>query len=553
MSPTRSRLVIAAIVASALAFHANVDCAAQNSGADSSEAGFRIAGTAVNSLNGNPLALARIILRDVKHPQDAQSLLTGDDGRFEFRAPAGKYSLHGAKRGFISSDYDQHEQFSSAVVTGAGLDTEKLVLKMAPSAVLSGKVLDESGEPVRGAAVTLWHEDHATGVSRIARFRNDTTDDQGFYEFTPLDSGTYFLSVSADPWYAVHPPSAPPEAGQSTHSFVDRGLDVAYPTTYYAGATESDDATPIPIRGGDRLELDFHLTPVPTLHIFFRVEDKGENGFPMPVLQKRSFDGIEMQHGGQGLQSVSPGVFEMTTPPGKYAVRFFGPRQIGRISDVDFTQDHQEIDYSSGEALSTISASIKMLGEQSLPKELYVGLRDAHRRNVGFQRVDSQGQAQLTDIAPGSYEVVTGSPGASYSVVRIASADRQTSGHSLTIAPGSSLSLTLTLAGGNARVEGYAKQNGKSFAGAMVVLVPRQPQNNGDLFRRDQSDLDGSFSIQNVIPGTYTVVAIANGWDLDWSQPKVISKYLRSGQTVVVPDHSEHSIQVPEPVSVQAK
>jgi hypothetical protein len=29
------------------------------------------------------------------------------------------------------------------------------------------------------------------------RFRNDTADDQGGYEFTPLDGGTHFLSVSA--------------------------------------------------------------------------------------------------------------------------------------------------------------------------------------------------------------------------------------------------------------------------------------------------------------------------------------------------------------------
>jgi len=414
-------------------------------------------------------------------------------------------------------------------------------------------VLDESGEPVRRATVTLWREDHVTGVSRIARFRNDTTDDQGFYEFSPLDSGTYFLSVSADPWYAVHPSTLSAEATASTPPSVDRGLDVSYPTMYYAGAAESDDATPIAVRGGDRLELDFHLIPVPALHILFRVEGNGENGFPMPLLQKRSFDGTEMPHNSQGLQSVSPGVFEMTTPPGKYSVSFFGPKQTGRINDVDFTQDRQEIDYSSGEALSTITASIKMLGDQQLPKELYVGLRDARRRNAGFVRADSQGQAQIDGIAPGTYEVVTGSPAASYSVVRVASAEHETVGHSITVAPGSSLSLTLTLASGSARVEGYAKQNGKSFAGAMVVLVPRHPEANHDLFRRDQSDLDGSFALQSVIPGTYTIVAIANGWDLDWSQPKVISRYLRAGQTVVVPDHSDHAVQVSDPVPVQAK
>jgi hypothetical protein len=56
----------------------------------------------------------------------------------------------------------------------------------------------------------------------------------------------------------------------------------------------------------------------------------------------------------------------------------------------------------------------------------------------------------------------------------------------------------------------------------MVVLVPRNPEANGDLFRRDQSDLDGSFALHKVIPGPYTVCAIENGWDLDWGKPDVL-------------------------------
>ena len=87
----------------------------------------------------------------------------------------------------------------------------------------------------------------------------------------------------------------------------------------------------------------------------------------------------------------------------------------------------------------------------------------------------------------------------------------------------------------------------------MVVLVPKHPETNLDLFRRDQSDLDGSFSLQRVIPGTYTIVAIADGWDLDWSRPAVISRYATQGQTVVVPENSGLPITLPQPIEVQAK
>src|SRR5271154_5791071 len=93
--------------------------------------------------------------RELLRPRNASSGITSEDGRFEFtQLPAGKYALQGAKRGFIEAGYDQHEQFSTAIVTGAGLDTEHLMLRLSPFAVLSGKVFDEAGDPVRQAMVS---------------------------------------------------------------------------------------------------------------------------------------------------------------------------------------------------------------------------------------------------------------------------------------------------------------------------------------------------------------------------------------------------------------
>ena len=86
-----------------------------------------------------------------------------------------------------------------------------------------------------------------------------------------------------------------------------------------------------------------------------------------------------------------------------------------------------------------------------------------------------------------------------------------------------------------------------------MVLVPKNPEGNRDLFRRDQSDLDGTFILHNVVPGSYTVLAINDGWDLDWSQPSVIAAYLKWGRTIEVGGQSGRPVDVAEGIEVQSK
>jgi hypothetical protein len=115
------------------------------------------------------------------------------------------------------------------------------------------------------------------------------------------------------------------------------------------------------------------------------------------------------------------------------------------------------------------------------------------------------------------------------------------------------MTVTLSLIGSNGDVDGFAKHAGKAVSGAMVVLVPADPESHRELFRRDQSDQDGSFSLRSVIPGTYSIVAIENGWDLDWSRPGVIAHYAKQAQTVTVTEHSPTSIHLVDPVEVQPR
>ncbi|PYX31827.1 MAG: hypothetical protein DMG80_09495 [Acidobacteria bacterium] len=509
---------------------------------------YRIAGRVVNSKGGSPLARTRVTIADAKIRENIQYVVTADDGRFEFHVPAGKFALQGAKRGFITAAYNQHDQFSTAIVTGADVDAANLTLRLAPNAVLSGRVLDESGEPVRNAQITVYRENRFSGISQVSRYRSATTDDQGRYEVATLDEGTYFVSAKATPWYAVHAPSASGDATPPP-SQVDPTLDVAYSVTFYGDTTDTDSASPIPVRGGDRLEADIHLTPAPALHLLFRFAENSQVAFPQ--LQRPSFDGVEDVEG--NIQGVSPGVYELTgIAAGRYMVRM--PDSNGQLrepSSVNLTSS-QELDGSSGNSTSKVKVTIEGTGSSTtgVPPQLQLGLRD-NKGKVIRSEVDTKGEANFADVIPGKYDVLAGLQNQVFSVQRISWEGGGVSGRSLTIPAGASVSISVSLLGGSATVEGFAKRNGKGVDGAMVVLIPKDPEANHDRFRRDQTDLDGSFSLYNVSPGSYTVIAIENGWDLDWAKPAVLANYGRHGQSLVIRAQTKGTIRLPEPIAAE--
>lgn len=522
--------------------------------------GERIAGTVVSKVDGHPLAGAQVGIVNTKPPRQIESMITDDDGKFAFSGlPAGKFSLQGLKRGFIGAAYDQHDAFSTAIVTGAGIDTEHLVLKLAPNAVITGRVLDEAGEPVRRASVNIYVDDHASGIDQVRLFRTEQSDDLGIYE-AMAPPGTYLISVNATPWYAVHPPPAP--AGYDRlGSTPDRSLDVAYPVTYYADVTDAESATPIPVRGGERVQVDLHLNPVPALNLIFHSPVPsnpsngpvtGREGFAFPQLELPGFAGTHPVQTGV-VSETSPGVWTISgVPAGRYNIRLNGPENM-QINGVEINKDGEEIDESGAQALSSIKISVHTSDGSPLPKQFVVGLRSTNRSFPNGQMVDEKGQVEVGGIAAGHYEVVVYAfNGRNYSVESMSAEGAEVSGHSFTLTAGSSPVLTVTVVAGSAEVNGIVKRAGKGVAGAMVVLVPKDPQGRRDLFRRDQSDLDGTFSLRNVVPGSYTVLAIDDGWEMEWSQPEVISAYLKRGRKIEV-TMANRSMDIPEAIEVQSK
>jgi len=547
---SRPTLTFAFLLIAMLCTNFLFEAVAQTASSPSTSAAvFRIAGTVVSKNDGHPLAGALVSLANTKARQQAESVVTSADGKFEFvGVPAGKYSLTGAKRGFIISSYDQHYQFSTAIVTGADLDTEHLVLKLDPQALISGRVLDEAGEPVRDATVGFYRDNQFDGTHQIQTLRGSRTNDLGEFEIPDVVPGTYFISATAHPWYAVHPRS---DAGRTPDNF-DRSLDVAYPIIYYPDATDPDSATPIAVHGGERMELEFHLNPVPALRVTIHVPDTDNHQFAFPQFEQPSIDGAAPLQG-TDIRMIRPGSWEISgIPAGKYDVRLTGNNFAARINNVALDSRTQELDASAAEPMCSLTVSISF--DDGKPSGQFgVVLRGQNLHFIRGRNFDSKGQAKFEDLVSGKYEVSLIGEGTRFTVGHMLADGASVMGHSITLTAGSSASLSISAIRGTAEIQGVAKRAGKPFAGAMVVLVPRNPEGNRDLFRRDQSDLDGTFAFHNVVPGSYSAVAIEDGWDFDWSQPERISTYTKRGVAIEVTNRPGQNLDLGAPVEVQQK
>jgi hypothetical protein len=200
-----------------------------------------------------------------------------------------------------------------------------------------------------------------------------------------------------------------------------------------------------------------------------------------------------------------------------------------------------------------VSASITIPGEKNIPPQLAVGLRTPHGALRSWSFVNGKGTAELPPVAPGRYEIIQWNFGRSYTIANLSAENSQLSGHVINLESGSTPKISLTLVGGNVSISGVVKRDGKPVAGAMVVLIPQSPADHLDMFRRDQSDQDGTFTVQAVVPGEYTILAIEGGWDLEWSQPNVIAAYSKKGQLVQVSENRTGTVTLSSAVEAQSK
>lgn len=509
-----------------------------------SSARFEVSGALVNSVSGEVVRNAFVQLVASRQPGQPRRSDVGTDGSFAFHnVPAGKYNLSAQAPGFLFQAFEQHDNFSTAIVVGADKVSTGIVFRMRPMSAISGRVLDEHNEPLRDAQVWLFQKRNEMGRPMIERRAQSQSNDLGEYYFGHLGPGAYYLAVSAQPWYRRYLQGLRRGSGMQKGSDLDPSLDVAYPLLYYPGTTEEDSAGAIVLRAGDRISADFNLMPVQSLHLSLReASSDGSQSPPQPDFRQIAF--------GQPVGFQQPNVIARQgeveisgIAPGSYALNLYRYDPKGsavRRQSITLLQSG-DLDLSSAASVEAIHGVVKF--DDTPPQNAFLQFRDLSSANSIGARVDERGEFSMQPEGPGRYvAMLINTPG--YAIRGISATGARVTGRTVEITGAQPVELSISVSKGVGTVNGIVMDGDKPVSGAMVVLIPDEIADNASLFRRDQSDSDGTFTLPDVLPGHYRVIALHNGWDLEWGSAEVLGAYLGRGTDVQISGKQQLDIKV---------
>jgi protocatechuate 3,4-dioxygenase beta subunit len=531
---------------------------AQASSQHQPAAGYRISGIVVDALTNGPVTGAQV---SISQGNDAATTATGSDGRFVFGGlQPGKYVLNATAPGYVREGYNQHGAFFVGIAVGDGQDSEHLIFRLHPQAVIYGRVTDERGEAVRSAQVMLIASDPTRGTRGKFVRAQMSTNDLGEYRFAHLNAGKYHLVVQAHPWYAQSQLSSQNRQytgfveGGARSSFSRIGmdfdplLDVAYPITFYPGVTDERSSTELILGAGDQEQANISVTTVPAAHLRLAGLSQGEGGALSVGASQKVFGTLSLGLGTTSGQ-VSPGEYEVVgLPPGQLTLA------VMTNKDNQWTSRTIEADSSLGGTLdaSALQATAEVSGQVLLP----AGAADVRTGDVilvstmattlpgANAPLQKDGTFHFPGIQPGTYKIQVNLHTGGYYIQKVSAKNAEVSEREVNITAASDVNLTVTIGQGLGQVTGVVHLDGKPIAGVMVLLVPESGPEMEENSRMDESDSDGTFRLAGILPGDYILLAIKDGWDLDWAKPGVLKPYFPDGQKLTITPNQSAKVTV---------
>lgn len=205
---------------------------------------------------------------------------TDAEGRYEFRdLPASRFTITATKPGFVTINYGQTRPFEAGkpIELAEGQAIDKADFSIPRGSAISGRIVDEFGEPVADVQVNAMRSSWVNGRRRLqSTGRTAQTNDLGQYRIFGLPPGEYYVSatlrtggetvmldgaIMSATFVGATSVVAGPAGGPAGPSASEPRS--GYAPTYYPGTSNGYEAQKIPLAvAQDMSTADFALLPV---------------------------------------------------------------------------------------------------------------------------------------------------------------------------------------------------------------------------------------------------------------------------------------------------
>jgi hypothetical protein len=511
-----------------------------------------IEGRVLNLNTGAPLKKATIrLMGRTSTPNVMPNNLTAetdDDGNFVITdLEAGQYSLVAERQGYVRQSYGARKNGTggSLLTLAKSQHVKDIVFKLVLQSVISGRTLDEDGEPMANVQVAALRTAYIRGRKQLVPAGWGSTTDLGDYRIANLSAGQYFISASARNMAMMMPQSA-------SNQPLPEKPEMGYATTYYPNATETQQAVAVSVgTGAETRGID--IKPVKTR--VFRIRGKVTNpsaniGTSARVmLMPNSSDPIAMM----GMRSNS-----MTRPPDNaFELRSVTPGSyvlyVQWIDDGQQTVAYQTVEVGENHVDGLTVAVVPGHEVQGIVKVeqpdapvalhgLWVSLSPAMDLPIGGARgtLNDDMKFTLKNVLPIRYRVdVSGTPQDCYvKSIHVRGQDVPEAG--IELGNESLIEVTISTAGAHIDVT-VVDKDGKPVSGATVAMIAKEKAASA---RSNSTDQNGSVTFPGTRPGEYKLLAWEDVEPGAYADPEFVKLFERQAKEVKLEASRRESVQL---------
>ncbi len=510
--------------------------------------------------NGKPLRRARVTLTapELGSGNDGQrSVSTNLEGHFEFRGlPPARYRMRVTRGGYLQLEYGQRRpgEIGRPVQVAEGQTLDKVDFALPRMSTISGRITDESGEPIEGARVFSMRQMFFEGKRKLVPVGSSqiTTDDEGEYRIPRLSPGTYYVMATTKETWAVT------ENGQERL--------IGYMPSYFPGVANSTEARRVTLGTGQQLPtIDFAMIPGRAAKVAGTAVDSAGRPFARVNLSEEIRGlGFASFGGGPGASVAADGTFTIpSVPPGEYTISAVrregdsaGPPEVA-IAAIFVDGNDLENVALNGSSGGTVSGRVIIEGETP-PKMSAVNvairepLRNQPNPNVlGLQRgrnalsVKEDATFTIENVFGNARFQVTTPDG--WMLKAVMHDGRDITDALVALGSGQALSdVQVILTNRVTSVSGRLESDRKTPLRDATVLVfdadATKWYESSRRVRSTRPDQDGQWQIKGLPPGEYLAIALDYVEDGAWNDPEYLEGLMRDSERLTLAEAGAETV-----------